>query len=269
MAEPELPQTILDFRKLSQGITKLREVLKAIEAGKISDLSGKPEEIFGPVPPDVQVDTDALSRFVDQKIETASEDCIKTLETALRAEVAAMSLFKATAIHDEAKGQSLPDNDVDLANAQARLARLTIFSDDYQEEAWEDEGAANQTIAAHEPVMLASYQSRLEAGERQHVLKAQALEAVTETALKAGLARLASAEALMAAEILRLQNHTDAAQTILDNPDHKNALKNIVRNLDWADAMLKNADEASPVMRRRWGFENDDSGTPPPQPRLN
>lgn len=269
MAEQELPQSILDFRKLSQGITKLREVLKAVEAGKIADLSGMPEEVLGTIAPDVHIDKNLLEAFIDVKMDLASQECVNTFNAAINAEIAAVALFKATAQYDTAKGQSMPDTETDLKNGMARLMQLAVFTDEYQEEAWEDDAVVHALLTAREPALLASHTDRLEKGERAYVMKSQALEMATETTLKAGLARLASAEAIMAGEILRLQSQTDAAQATLDSDDHKAALQNITRNIDWAEILLKNADAASPALRRRWGFESDDTPPPPPTQKLN
>lgn len=271
MADEQLPQTILDFRKLSKDIAEMKAVLESVRTGKMADLAGKPEEIFGDIPADIQVDAELMKRFADERIDKVSETCIDTFDAAVKAEVAVAALFAATRQHAEETQQVFINNDRDREQAEQRLSRLTIATDDYQDEPWEDENAANTLRTAAEPALVADYLEKLRQGRHQYTMRSEALEAATAASLKAGLARIDAAQTMMASELLRIRTNVDAAQTVIDNPDHEAALKNIARNVEWAESLLKNADEAQPHLRRRWGFEteNGNGGTTPPRNRMN
>ncbi len=121
-------------------------------------------------------------------------------------------------------------------------------------------------------MLKAEYLEHLQGGRHQYTLRNEALETVTQTSLKAGLARLDAAETLLAGELLRIRSHVDTAQAIIGNEEHKQAINEVLKNLKWAELLLKNADEASPHLRRRWGFETDNgngNGPTPPKSRLN
>ncbi len=190
MAEPEIPPTTLDFRKLSQGIAALKTTVEAVQAGKMADLTDTPEKTFGDIDPNLLQDTEKLVRFAGKRMEACSQSCIDTFDAILRAEIAAAALFEATETHANATSQVYVGNDADKKHTDARLSRLTEITDGYQEEPWEDKNAATALKDDLQPMLKAEYLEHLQGGRHQYTLRNEALETVTQTSLKAGLARL-------------------------------------------------------------------------------
>ncbi|NBX66021.1 MAG: hypothetical protein EBQ96_03390 [Proteobacteria bacterium] len=271
MADNELPQIVLDFRALSKGIADMQLVLDAVSSGKLVEFSANPEAIFGDIPADVQVDEARVLQFVDTRMETCSAKCIDATTLATEGEIATLALFKATSQHAQATGAHFTNNDQDQKQAEARLARLSIMTDEYKERPWDDKDAVSEARETQEQALITDYINELQQGTPQYALRIKILEDSSSAYLKAGLARVEAAQILMAGELLRIRSHVDTAQAVLENGTHKAALDAVTRNLQWAGTLLQNADEASPHLRRRWSIENDDNdnGTPPPTQKLN